>query len=424
MTVKNDVWSQMTMDLQQLEIEKAELPPQYQKYYQEGENRPKTMAVFDAIIQEFGHSLLQHVLDFQIQGGKVVGTYCAHIPNDLIYAAGALPIGLCSANSTFANMGEQFLPINTCPLVKASLAARLTHSCPYASAADLLVGETSCDAKTKAWPIMQEDADMFVLQLPNRKTEADFAKFKSELYKLMACLEELSGEKVTYASLRYAIETLNAQKRAINRMWSYRKGDNIPISGKDCLIVQECAKYITPLQYEGLVNDLCEELDERLAQGEVVANADTPRIMLTGSPIGLQSWHINSVIERCGGMVVAEETCGSTRLYERLVSEEGDTLDDLMDNLTAKYFGSIHCACFTPNPGRLEDISRLRQEYQVDGVIDVHLKFCQIFDVEHYFVEKRMVEEGIPCIGLEVDYGDDSSGQLLTRLEAFLEMIA
>ena len=48
----------------------------------------------------------------------------------------------------------------------------------------------------------------------------------------------------------------------------------------------------------------------------------------------------------------------------------------------------------------------------------------EMFDVEHYFIEKEMTKDGLPCIGLEVDYGDDASGQLLTRLEAFLEMIA
>ncbi|MGX7167544.1 double-cubane-cluster-containing anaerobic reductase [Facklamia hominis] len=419
-----NVWTQMYIDLEDPDLLAKELPDNYRKYFKADEDRPEMMKYFDAIMAEFGASLLQRMMDFRIKGGKVVGTYCAHIPNDLIYAAGALPIGLCSASTTFAQMGEQFMPVNTCPLVKASLGARLTHSCPYAASADLLIGETSCDAKTKAWPIMQEEADVFVLQLPNRKTAEDFAKFKAELYKMIEALEELTGNQITAESLGEAIHYLNEQKKAIHRMWSYRKRDEIPISGKDCLIVQQCAAYVTPLQYIDLVNRLCDELDQRIAQGRTLTTKDTPRIMLSGSPIGLQAWHINSIIEACGGMVVAEETCGSLRLYERLVAEEGASLDEMLDAITAKYFGGIHCACFTPNPGRIEDLRRLRQDYKVDGLIDIHLKFCQIFDVEHYFIEKEMTKDGLPCIGLEVDYGDDASGQLLTRLEAFLEMIA
>lgn len=419
-----NVWDQMYIDLDNLNINAINLPSEYQTYYDSTEDRPKMMKVFDAIMSEFGASLLQRMLDFKLKGGKVVGTYCAHIPDELIYAAGALPMALCSANTTFAQLGEQFLPVNTCPLVKASLGARLTHSCPYASMADLMIAETSCDAKTKAWPILQEDVDMFVIQLPNRKEKNDFLKFKDELYQLMDCLESLTNQKITEYSLRESIQLLNSRRKAIQRMWSYRKGSEIPISGKDCLIVQQCARYVTPRQYVELVNLLCEELETRIMEGKVLTDGHTPRIMLSGSPIGMQAWNINSIIEKCGGMVVVEETCGSTRLYERVVKEDVNTFDGLLDSLTNKYFGGIHCACFTPNPGRIEDIKRLKDEYRVDGIIDIHLKFCQIFDIEHYFIEKTMVAEGVPCIGLEVDYGDESSGQLLTRIEAFLEMIA
>ena len=130
------------------------------------------------------------------------------------------------------------------------------------------------------------------------------------------------------------------------------------------------------------------------------------------------------MIEKSGGMVVAEETCSSTRLHERLIWEDADSIDDMLEHTTDKYFNGIHCACFTPNVGRMEDLLRLSKEYEIDGVMDINLKFCQIFDTEHYFVSKALDEEGIPNIHLEVDYGDDSSGQMLTRIQAFLEMIA
>lgn len=420
---QSDVWSQLEIDVKDPEFLSTPLPGQYACYYQEDENRPEMMTIFDSIIGEYGQSLLEKVIDYQMRGGKLVGTYCAHIPNDLIYAAGAIPLGLCSANATFAEMGEQFMPPNTCPLVRASIGARMTHSCPYASSADLLIGETSCDAKTKAWSIMEEDADMHVIYLPKRKEKEDFEHFKNELYLMIKKLEEVTGLEVTEDSLRESIAILNDQKQAINRMWDFRKGDIIPISGKDCLIVQQCAAYVSPKQFASLVHELCDELQERVDQGISLVTEDTPRLLITGSPTGMQSWAINSMIERSGGMVVVEETCGSTRTYERLVHEEADNIDDMLANLTEKYFNGIHCACFTPNPGRLEDVERLCRDYHADGVLDIHLKFCQIFDTEHYFLSKHLNSKDIPNISLEVDYGDDDSGQMLTRIQAFLEMI-
>ena len=82
-----------------------------------------------------------------------------------------------------------------------------------------------------------------------------------------------------------------------------------------------------------------------------------------------------------------------------------------------------NCACFTPNPGRVEDILRLAKEYKVDGVIDVNLKFCSIYDVEGFTVERALKEAGIPVLGIETDYTDSDAEQLKTRIEAFVEMI-
>ena len=85
--------------------------------------------------------------------------------------------------------------------------------------------------------------------------------------------------------------------------------------------------------------------------------------------------------------------------------------------------GRTNCACFTPNTGRIDDILRLAREYQVDGVIDVNLKFCCLYDTEGYTVEKALKEAGIPVLGIETDYTDTDAEQLRTRVEAFVEML-
>ena len=82
-----------------------------------------------------------------------------------------------------------------------------------------------------------------------------------------------------------------------------------------------------------------------------------------------------------------------------------------------------NCACFTPNPGRVEDIIRLAEEYHADGVIDCNLKFCGLYDIEKKTVAEALKEKGIPVLSLETDYEDSDAGQLRTRIEAFVEML-
>ena len=82
-----------------------------------------------------------------------------------------------------------------------------------------------------------------------------------------------------------------------------------------------------------------------------------------------------------------------------------------------------NCACFTPNTGRIDDILRLVKEYHVDGVIDVNLKFCTLYDTEGRAVEQALKSAGIPVLGVETDYVDADAEQLRTRVGAFLELL-
>ncbi|MEG0720973.1 MAG: 2-hydroxyacyl-CoA dehydratase family protein, partial [Lachnospiraceae bacterium] len=97
-------------------------------------------------------------------------------------------------------------------------------------------------------------------------------------------------------------------------------------------------------------------------------------------------------------------------------------VDQQVTALAERYM-NINCACFTPNTGRIDDIIRLAKEYKVDGIIDVNLKFCNLYDVEGYHVERAMKEAGIPVLGIETDYVDSDAQQLRTRISAFIEML-
>jgi len=97
-------------------------------------------------------------------------------------------------------------------------------------------------------------------------------------------------------------------------------------------------------------------------------------------------------------------------------------LDVLLIAFADRYM-NIHCAFFTPNDERPDDVVRLAKEYQADGVIHYNLQFCHTYANEAVKMAKRLEKEGIPLLRIETDYSDEDAGQLRTRIEAFLEMI-
>ena len=144
-----------------------------------------------------------------------------------------------------------------------------------------------------------------------------------------------------------------------------------------------------------MTNKLCDELEQRVKEGVSVFPAGTKRIMLTGTPLAIPNWKLHNLVETSGGAVVCEEMCTGTRYFENLVDETKTTVDEQIHAIAERYM-NINCACFTPNSGRVDDILRLAKEYKVDGIIDVNLKFCNLYDTEGYLVEKAMNEAGIP----------------------------
>jgi benzoyl-CoA reductase/2-hydroxyglutaryl-CoA dehydratase subunit BcrC/BadD/HgdB len=127
-------------------------------------------------------------------------------------------------------------------------------------------------------------------------------------------------------------------------------------------------------------------------------------------------------VEKAGAVVVAEEMCTGSRYYTKLVGEDGASVDEMLDDIAEKYL-DINCACFTPNQGRIDDVVQMAKDYNADGVIDISLQFCGLYEMESHNVEQAVRDAGFPVLKITTDYSMEDIGQLSTRIEAYLEML-
>ena len=423
MTDYKAMWKDLGMDVETHDLLCEALPPAFIGVYMSQENRPEGMDYFNTVVAEIHGLRPAELVEHRKKGGKVVGTFCIHVPDEVPVAAGAITTGLCSGSQFWVPGGEKKLPAAMCPLIKASLGARFDRTCPFFRLADLFVGETTCDGKKKAWEVLAEDAPMHIMDIPQMKRPKDYDHWKDEIYGYIKKLEELTGNTVTPEKLHEAIVLLNNKRRALQRLAAFRKLPDVPISGKDVLLITQIAFYDDPARITSMINKLCDELDERAKKGVSVYKKGAKRILLTGTPLSIPNWKLHHIIEGLGAAVVCEEMCTGIRYYERCVDEGGKTLDEMVTHLTERYLGGIHCACFTPNTERIDDIKRLVKEYKADGVIDVNLKFCSLYDTEGGFVKRELSNAGVPVLRLETDYSEQDAEQLSTRVGAFLEML-
>lgn len=115
------------------------------------------------------------------------------------------------------------LPTNTCPLIKASVGARIDRTCPFFRIADMYVGETTCDGKKKAWEILAEDVPVHVMNLPQMKRAKDVQAWAEEIETFKNIVEEFTGNKVTADKLAESIKLINNKRKALERLYDLRK---------------------------------------------------------------------------------------------------------------------------------------------------------------------------------------------------------
>lgn len=417
-----EMWEKLNLDLDAHDGLLSVLGKFYGDIYMSQQGRLQGMEYLDFVLSEVHGLRIKELQDAKAQGRKIIGTFCVFVPEELALALDAVQVGLCAGADAGREAAETLVPRNTCALIKSFVGFKLARLCPYTESCDLIVGETTCDGKKKAYEAFSELAPLYIMEVPQTKSASARALWKAEVLRYMKKLEELTGKKVTAEKLAAAIRTVNDRRRALQRLNNLRKAVPAPISGRDVLLINQVSFYDDPVRFTSAVNTLCDQIEERIAAGEGVAPKNTPRVMLSGCPMAVPNWKLPYVIESSGAVIVGEESCIGTRNTRDLTDESSTTLDQMIDALCDRYM-KIDCACFTPNTERLENVEAMAKELNVDGVIQYALMFCQPYAHEGIKVEKRLTAGNIPSISLETDYSMEDVEQLKTRVEAFLETL-
>jgi benzoyl-CoA reductase/2-hydroxyglutaryl-CoA dehydratase subunit BcrC/BadD/HgdB len=168
-----------------------------------------------------------------------------------------------------------------------------------------------------------------------------------------------------------------------------------------------------------LVEDMKNDIQSNYNEGQRSVSKEAKRILITGCPIGGVLDKTVKAIEEKNGVVVSFENCSGIKAMVQMVDTEAK---DIVRAIGERYL-QIGCAVMTPNSKRMAHLPELIREYQVDGVVEIDLQACTPYTVEAYSVRGVCEKLNVPYLPIETDYSKSDSGQLSTRLEAFLEMI-
>jgi benzoyl-CoA reductase/2-hydroxyglutaryl-CoA dehydratase subunit BcrC/BadD/HgdB len=418
------MWKDLGLDLAAHDSLLQVLGKGYQDVFLSQHNRPQGMDYFNFVMSEVHGLRVKELIDGKKEGHKVIGSFCVFVPEEIVRAADATLVGLCTGADFATEEVEKVLPRNTCALIKSAFGFKLGKVCPYIESADMIVGENTCDGKKKSYEVLDALVpNLYVMDLPQTKSNEGRALLRAEYERFRKAVEELTGVTIDAARLKKGIDIANNKRKAIHRLAQLRKADPVPISGLDALLINQVYFYDDPIRFTDSVNKICDELERRISEGEGVAPKGSPRILLSGCPMAVPNWKLPWVIESSGAVIVGEESCVGERGTRNLTDSSGTSVDELMDAIVDRHF-QVDCAIFTPNPDRLDHIKSMFCDYKANGVIHYGLQFCQPYQIESLPVEKSLEDAGVPTLRVDTDYSMEDVEQIKTRVQALIERIS
>ncbi len=373
------------------------------------------------MVEERPESIKQSKRD----GLKVVGYLCPYIPEELITAAGMIPIRMVSGTSSEAmHAGEQYVKPYSCPYVRSCIGNKANGE-PYYDLLDAICVACTCDGMKNLQQYWKRyfNIPVYTVGVPQtsnrfRTRQQAIEYFAGELKQLRKSLEELGGRKISDRRLKSNIRLHNLIRARMRRLYEYTVSEPPLISWREVFKISHAGFLLDRSQFLEEATRIVEALKRsRRTEAE---NSLKPRLLVYGSLMSFEDTKVLDLTENAGGKIVGDALCTGSRFWRKDVALDAPP----MNGLAERYLHNIPCAYMTDTTMRLNYVVARARESRAQGLIYYSLKSCDTFRSEFRIFEETLRRElGIPTLLIETEYSPADMGTTRTKIEAFLEML-
>jgi len=382
----------------------------------------KHLFYFENLLQDVNNELVRKA---QEKGNIAIGTVCSLIPEPLVNLPGCFSVRLRAPRTGSIEIGSYYLSNMLCEGCRAILERAMEGGFQFL---DCIIAPDACAQMNRCVENIEHlklcNKEKFFVSysdVPMKSDETALAHYVKQMkIRVLDVLAENYGMDVSEKSLRKAVENHNKICRVINEIVEYRKEDNPRITGYEfavlCLATYCCPQDLLLKKLE----ETAEELKTRVPDAKPNFRA---RVVLVGSEI--DNPDLIKLAEEAGALVVADRYC-----FGSLPGREEIPLNDTEDVLTQIcnfYMTRGKCPRFM-NTAKIKErqvyVDQLAKEYKADGLIYQQIKFCDYWGYERASQFHIMHDEfGWPVLSIDRPYVFSTSGQLRTRIQAFVESL-
>lgn len=382
----------------------------------------KHLIYFENLLENADNELVKQA---QADGKLAVGYTCYHVPEALLNVGNCFSVRLRAPRTGSLDIATYYMSNYTCEFARALVERGMEGGFQFL---DALAGVDACSMMNRAmehFEILQLNSkpNFFVshCDIPYKITDYTLDSYVSQMR--IHVLDELKnryGVDTSDDAIRAAVAQHNEVCRIISEIGEIRKADNPVITGYEFhvlnLVTYTCPKDLI-LPY------LRETLEELKARQPDEKPAFRARVAIVGSEI--DDPQLTKLIEGCGALVVSDRYCFGSTPGREVIELKDD--EDPLRQLCLHMMQHSECARYIADEKvqqRRDTADRLAREFKADGIIYEQMKYCDYWGFERALVSYIMHEEyNWPVLSIDRLYNNGNSGQLRTRVQAFVESL-
>jgi len=365
-------------------------------------------------LREFAEAPFLYLRNWKKKTGKkILGYFCTNTPEEMIHATGLLPVRILKSKEHLS-LASKHLQSYSCSLIQSCLEAGLRGDLDFL---DGTVFPHTCDSIQRLSDIWKENLRLpfhWDLVLPVKlHTRSARSYLLQELRRFRSGLQDFVDHAISDEDLYGAIAVFNENRSLLKEFYRLRESNSGHLSAAEFLTIFKTAPLLPKEEHNARLKKLLP-----LAKEKPSSSSDKIRLFLVGSICDQPE--IFDLLEACGASVVGDDLCTGWRYFAGEVADEGDPLEALADHLIKK----VPCPCkYNPGIDRGDELLKRIAASRSQGVIFVLLKFCDPHAFDYPTLRKKLEEEKISSLLLEIEPGGLPLGAMETRVKAFVETL-
>ena len=382
----------------------------------------KQRLYFESLLENANSELIQKA---QADGQICLGYTCFHIPEVLLNVDKCFSTRLRAPNTGSIDIATYYMSNYTCEYARALLERAIEGGYQFL---DALIGVDACSMMNRSMEHFEilkvnDKPNFFVTHtdMPFKITDYTVEGYRKQMrIRVLDRLTEVFGVDTSDEAIRKAVAEHNEVCRIISEIREMRKQENPVITGYEFHVLN-LVTYVCPKSE--ILPYLQETLEELKKRKPDKKNPFRARVAIVGSEI--DDPNLTKLIEGCGALVVSDRYCFGSTPGREVIELKDD--EDALTQICRHYMEVSECARYISDEKvlqRRETSDRLAKEFGAEGIIYEQMKYCDYGGFERALVSHIMHDEyGWPVLSIDRLYNNGNSGQLRTRVQAFVESL-